>query len=72
MNSINELFLEELRDTYSSETQIVAGLTKMAEAATSPSLKQAFTSHQEETVEQIERLKQAFSILGRVARRKHL
>lgn len=65
MNSINELFLEELRDTYSSETQIVAGLTKMAEATTSPSLKQAFTAHQKETVQQIERLEQAFAILGK-------
>ena len=37
----------------------------MAEAATSASLKQAFTSHQKETVQQIERLEQAFAILGK-------
>ena len=48
MKTIKELLVEEMRDTYSSETQILKGLEKMAAAATSPNLKQAFQTHEQE------------------------
>jgi len=64
MQTLKDLLIEELRDTYSSETQIVDGLEEMAEAATSPNLKLAFQTHLKETQNQIERLKQAFTHLG--------
>ncbi|MET0430169.1 MAG: ferritin-like domain-containing protein [Microvirga sp.] len=63
MQTLKDLLIEELRDTYSSETQIVDGLEEMAEAATSPNLKLAFQTHLKETQNQIERLKQAFAHL---------
>src|SRR4051812_507663 len=64
MKTIKELLVEEMRDTYSSETQILKGLEKMAAAAASPNLKQAFQTHQQETKKQVERLTQAFKILN--------
>jgi ferritin-like metal-binding protein YciE len=64
MQTLKDLLIEEMRDTYSSETQIVDGLEEMAEAATSPNLKLAFQTHLKETQNQVERLKQAFTHLG--------
>jgi len=64
MESLKELFVEELQDLYSAETQITKALPKMAKAATSPALKDAFESHLEETREQIKRLDQIFESLG--------
>jgi ferritin-like metal-binding protein YciE len=64
MKTIRDLLIEEVRDTYSSETQILEGLGAMAEAATSPNLKQAFQTHRQETQNQVERLKRAFEHLG--------
>jgi len=64
MQTIKDLLIEEMRDTYSSETQILEGLGAMADAATSPNLKQAFQTHRQETANQVERLKQAFKHLG--------
>jgi ferritin-like metal-binding protein YciE len=61
--TILDLLIQELRDTYSSETQIEQGLGRMAQAATSPNLKKAFTTHREETRVQIERLDQVFQHL---------
>jgi ferritin-like metal-binding protein YciE len=64
INSFKELLLLELRDLYDAEARIEKALPKMAEAAESPDLQQAFTSHLEETREQVERLEKAFDILG--------
>jgi ferritin-like metal-binding protein YciE len=61
--TIRDLFIEELRDTYSSETQTAANLEKMIEAATSPQLKQLFKTHQQESRQHLDRLKQAFQML---------
>ena len=70
MESLKELFVEELHDLYSAETQITKALPKMAKAATSPALKDAFESHLEETREQIKRLDQIFESLGESSKGK--
>lgn len=64
VDSIEKLFVEELRDLYSAENQITKALPKMANAATSKELKQAFENHLRETEGQIERLEQICRILG--------
>lgn len=63
VDSMQKLFVEELRDLYSAENQITKALPKMANAATSKELKQAFEHHLRETEGQIERLEQICRIL---------
>jgi ferritin-like metal-binding protein YciE len=57
-NPLEELLVDELKDLYSAETQIVKALPKMMKAAGSPELKRAFERHLEETRRQVERLNQ--------------
>ena len=57
-NPLEELLVDELKDIYSAESQIVRALPKMARAASSPDLKRAFERHLEETRRQVERLDQ--------------
>jgi ferritin-like metal-binding protein YciE len=64
VNSMQDLFIEELRDLYSAENQLVQALPKMASAAKSDALKTAFQSHLEETRGHVQRLTQIFSELG--------
>ncbi|MGA8740944.1 MAG: ferritin-like domain-containing protein [Terracidiphilus sp.] len=64
VDSIDKLFIEELKDLYSAENQITKALPKMANAASSKDLKKAFESHLRETEGQIERLVQICNILG--------
>ena len=61
--SLNELLIEELRDLYNAENQLVKALPKMAKGASSPELKDLFSTHLEETKGQVERLKQVFEQL---------
>jgi ferritin-like metal-binding protein YciE len=70
MNSLKELYIEELKDLYSAEKQLVKALPKMAKNATNPELKQAFTDHLGETEGHVERLEQIFEMLGEGARGK--
>jgi ferritin-like metal-binding protein YciE len=63
LNSLNKLYLEELRDLYSAETQLVKALPKMAKGASSDELKKAFESHLEQTKEHVERLTEIFDRL---------
>ena len=70
VESMDELLLDELKDLYSAEKQITKSLPKLAKAATSPELKQAFESHLEETKGQIERLDRVFQILGKSSKGK--
>ena len=65
VETMQELFIDELKDLYSAEKQITRALPKLAKAATSAELKQAFLSHLEETNGQVARLEQAFQILGK-------
>lgn len=57
-NPLQELLVDELKDLYSAENQIIKALPKMAKAASSPELKRAFERHLEETRRQVERLNQ--------------
>jgi len=70
METLKELYVEELQDLYSAETQITKALPKMVKAATSQTLKDAFESHLEETKEQIKRLDQIFENLGESSKGK--
>jgi ferritin-like metal-binding protein YciE len=70
VSTMEELFIDELKDIYSAEKQITKSLPKMAKAATSPDLRDAFESHLEETKGHVERLEKAFEILGKPARGK--
>jgi len=70
MESIRELLIEELRDLYDAEKQLVKALPKVAKTANSPELKEAVESHLEETKGHVQRLEQAFELLGQKARGK--
>ena len=63
VDSIEKLFIEELKDLYSAENQITKALPKMTKAATSTDLKKAFESHLRETEGQIDRLVKICEIL---------
>ena len=67
---LNELFLDTLKDIYYAEKQILKALPKMAKAARSDKLRQAFDKHHGETEGQVERLEQIFELLGKAARGK--
>ena len=69
--TLKDVFIDEVRDTYDAERQLTKALPKMAKAATSPELKEAFTHHLQETRGQIERLEKVFEMLGERARGKH-
>jgi ferritin-like metal-binding protein YciE len=57
-NPLEELLIDQLKDLYSAENQIIKALPKMTKAATAPELKRAFERHLEETRRQVERLNQ--------------
>jgi ferritin-like metal-binding protein YciE len=69
--SLQNVLIDELRDLYSAENQLVKALPKMAKAASSPDLKNLFTTHLEETKGQVERLRQVFEQLGKKATGEH-
>lgn len=58
LKSLQDLFADEIKDLYSAETQIVKALPKMAKAASSSELKEAFEEHLEQTKEHVERLEE--------------
>lgn len=64
-DTMEKLFVAELKDLYSAEKQITRALPKMAKNATSNDLKTAFETHLKETEGQIERLDRVFEILGK-------
>lgn len=68
--TLDDLFLDTLKDIYYAERQIAKALPKMARAAKSADLKSGFQQHLEETEDQIERLERVFEILGKPARGK--
>ena len=70
MTSLQELFVNELRDILSAENQLVKALPKMAKAATSTELKTGFENHLEQTKNHVQRLQQIFESLGLTARAK--
>ena len=70
IKTLQDLFINELRDIYHAEKQLVRALPKMAKAASSDKLKEAFTAHLEETKGQVERLEQVFEMLDTRTRGK--
>lgn len=61
--SLRQLYVDELKDLYNAETQLVKALPKMAKAASNPQLRQAFEEHLRQTSEQVSRLEQIFEML---------
>jgi ferritin-like metal-binding protein YciE len=64
LRSLHDLYVEELKDLYSAESQLVTALKKMAKAASAPELNKAFTDHLKETEGQVQRLETIFEKLG--------
>src|SRR5262245_4547214 len=69
--TLHNAFIDELRDTYDAEKQLTKALPKLAKAAASPELRQAFEAHLEETQGHVERLEQVFASLDERVRGKH-
>jgi ferritin-like metal-binding protein YciE len=63
-DSLRDLYIDELKDLYSAETQMVKALPKMAKAASNDQLRQAFEEHLRQTSEHVSRLEQIFETLG--------
>ncbi|MGH9523776.1 MAG: ferritin-like domain-containing protein [Terriglobales bacterium] len=68
LETLHHLFIDELQDLYSVETQLIEALPKMAEKAQSPELKRAFETHLQQTRRQKERLDQIFDQIQGVDR----
>lgn len=68
--TLDDLFLDTLKDIYYAEKQILKTLPKMAKAAQSEELRAGFEQHAVETEGQIERLEQVFELIGKPARGK--
>jgi ferritin-like metal-binding protein YciE len=63
-NDLNDLFINQLEDLYDAENRLTSALPKMAEAANSPELKNAFSNHLAQTKGHAQRLEQIFRQLG--------
>lgn len=68
--TLDDLFLDTLKDIYYAEKQILKALPKMAKAANAPELKQAFETHREQTEGHVERLTEVFEAIGKAPRGK--
>lgn len=64
LDSLHDLYVDCLKDLYSAENQLLKALPRMAKAASAPELKEAFTTHLEETRGQVARLDDLFAELG--------
>ncbi len=69
--TLHDAFIDELRDAYDAEKQLLKALPKLAKKASSPELKQAFITHREETQGQISKLEDVFASLDEKVRGKH-
>ncbi len=70
LESLNDLYIAELKDLYSAEDQIVKALPKVIEKATAPELRQALENHLEETRGHVARLEQIFEMHGEEAKKQ--
>ena len=64
MDNLQELYVEELKDLYSAENQILKGLPRMIKAATHPQLKRAFAKHEKQTQQHVRRIERICKELG--------
>jgi ferritin-like metal-binding protein YciE len=62
-DSLKQLYIDELKDLYSAETQLVKALPKMAKASSNSQLRQAFEEHLRQTSDHVSRLEQIFETL---------
>ena len=69
LNTFDDLFTHQLQDVYDAEHQLIDALPKMADAASSSDLRNAFNTHLMETREQAKRLEQVFGLLGKEVKR---
>jgi ferritin-like metal-binding protein YciE len=70
INSLRELLVDELRDLYNAENQLIKALPKMAKAASHDDLKEGFQEHLEQTRGHVDRLDRCFKLLGEKAKGK--
>ena len=63
LESLRELYIDELKDLYSAEKQLVKALPKMVKNATNPDLKKAFSDHLSQTEGHVARLEEIFESL---------
>ena len=63
-NDLRELYVDELKDLYDAENQLIKALPKMAEAATSDQLRSGFEQHLEQTREHAQRIERIFNSMG--------
>jgi ferritin-like metal-binding protein YciE len=64
LNSLHDVFVDQLGDLYSAERQLVQALPTVASSATAPELREAIQQHLEETQQHVTRLEQVFTELG--------
>ena len=64
LETLRDLYVEELKDLYSAENQILKAIPRMIRAATHPKLKRAFTKHEKQTRQQVKRLERICKELG--------
>jgi ferritin-like metal-binding protein YciE len=69
--ALMDVLLDEMRDLYSAENQLVKALPKMAKGAVDPAVKSLIKNHLEETKGQVQRLRDAFGILGKKPTGQH-
>lgn len=65
VGTLEELLVDELKDLYSAEKQIIRGLPKIIKAVSTPELKEGLTNHLEETKDQVTRLEKIGELLGK-------
>jgi ferritin-like metal-binding protein YciE len=70
VKTLNDLFVETLKDLYYVEKKLVKTLPKLAQKATSPELRQAMEDHLAETRTHVQRLEQVFELLDQKATAK--
>ena len=70
MQNLHELFIDQLKDVHNAEKQLTKALPKMAKAAHSPHLRNAFETHLEQTKEHVARIEAVFEELGEKPGRK--
>ena len=71
IGTLQDAFIDELRDSYDSEKQLIKALKKMAKAAKDDDLRIAFETHLGETQGQVDRLEQVFGLLDEKVKGKH-
>jgi ferritin-like metal-binding protein YciE len=69
--SLNEILIDELRDLYSAENQLVKALPKVVRGISNPEMKQMVKDHLEETKNQVLRLREVFGHIGKKPTGKH-